>query len=241
MSDPQAAGVGVSLDEPMTAASELRIAIIEDDRRYRSSLEQLFTHATGFVVSGSFASPPAALAAAEQALNRGSPPWDIVVMDLEMPHMSGIEATRQLKAMTSVKVVVLTVFEDAAAIVEAVSAGADGYLLKKARARELLDGIRAVADGGSPLTPDVARTILDLVKTLKPGAVAGPAPSRFDLTNREQEVLRALVNGLTYKQTADRLEISLGTVRTHILAIYSKLQVHNVAEAVSRAVRQRLI
>jgi DNA-binding NarL/FixJ family response regulator len=225
----------------MTAACELRVAIVEDDRRYRSSLEQLFTHAPGFVLAGSFASPPAALAAAEQGLNDGSPPWDIVVMDLEMPHMNGIEATRRLKAMTPVKVVVLTVFEDPAAIVEAVSAGADGYLLKKARAREVLDGIRAVADGGSPLTPDVARTILDLVKTLKPTAASGPAPSRFDLTEREQEVLRALVNGLTYKETADRLGISLGTVRTHILAIYRKLQVHSAAEAVSRAVRQRLV
>ena len=166
----------------------------------------------------------------------GRPPWDIVVMDLEMPEMSGIEATRRLKMLSpDLKVVVLTVFEDPAAIVEAVSVGADGYLLKKARARELVEGIRSVAEGGSPLTPDVARTILDLLRALKPAARAGPAPTRFELTDREQQVLRALVNGMSYKQVADELGISLGTVRSHIVAIYRKLQVHNVAEAVSRA------
>jgi DNA-binding NarL/FixJ family response regulator len=226
----------------MTTPSGLRVAIVEDDRRYRSSLEQLFTHSAGFVLAGSFASPPAALAAADRALADGAAPWDIVVMDLEMPHMNGIEATRQLKTLApGLKVVVLTVFEEVGAIVEAVSAGADGYLLKKARARELVDGIRAVAEGGSPLTPDVARTILDLVRTLKPAQAPGPSPGRFELTEREQQVLRGLVNGLSYKQVADQLSISLSTVRSHILAIYRKLQVHNVAEAVSRAVRQRLI
>jgi DNA-binding NarL/FixJ family response regulator len=220
-----------------------RIAIVEDDHRYRTSLEQLFSHTSSFSVAGSYGSPVAALSAIQQALSSdGHPPWDIVVMDLEMPHMNGIEATRRLKMLSpDLKVVVLTVFEDPAAIVEAVSVGADGYLLKKARARELVEGIRSVAEGGSPLTPDVARTILDLLRALKPAARAGPPPSRFDLTDREQDVLRALVNGLSYKQVADDLGISLGTVRSHIVAIYRKLQVHNVAEAVSRAVRQRLI
>ena len=104
----------------------------------------------------------------------GRPPWDIVVMDLEMPQMNGIEATRRLKMLSpDLKVVVLTVFEDPAAIVEAVSVGADGYLLKKTRARELVEGIRSVAEGGSPLTPDVARTILDLLRALKPAASNG--------------------------------------------------------------------
>jgi DNA-binding NarL/FixJ family response regulator len=224
-------------------APPLRVAIVEDDRRYRTSLEQLFSHAPGFSVAASYASPLAAVSVIEQTqANDSHRPWDIVVMDLEMPQMNGIEATRRLKMLSpDLKVVVLTVFEDPAAIVEAVSVGADGYLLKKTRARELLEAIRSVAEGGSPLTPDVARTILDLLRALKPAALAGKPPSRFELTDREQQVLRALVNGLSYKQVADELGISLGTVRSHIVAIYRKLQVHNVAEAVSRAVRQRLI
>lgn len=229
----------------MPHPSELRIAIIEDDRRYRASLEQLFGQTDGFRLAGSFAAPPGALASVEQDAEAPVCAWDIVIMDLEMPVMNGIEATRRLKALRpELKVVVLTVFEDPSAIVEAVSAGADGYLLKKARARELIEGIRTVAEGGAPLTADVARKMLDVIRTLNAAAghaVHAAAPTRLDLTEREQEVLRALVNGFSYKQAADRLDISIGTVRSHIGSIYRKLQVHNVAEAVSRAVRQRLI
>src|SRR5262245_15531804 len=229
----------------MPSQAPLRIAVIEDDRRYRASLEQLFAHTPGFHLAGSFVSPPAAITAAESDVEHDRGSWDIVLMDLEMPQMNGIEATRRLKALRpSLKVVVLTVFEDPAAILEAVSAGADGYLLKKARARELLDGVRAVADGGAPLTPDVARRVLDVLQTLS--AVPAPAglgtsPTRVDLTEREQDVLRALVDGLSYKKAGDKLGMSLGTVRSHVGSIYRKLQVHNVAEAVSRALRQRLI
>src|SRR5262249_9422512 len=122
-------------------------------------------------------------------------------------------------------------------------AGADGYLLKKARARKIVEGLRAVADGGAPLTAEVARKVLDVLRTLnaRPSAAGEASPTRFDLTEREQDVLRALVNGFSYKQAADALGISLGTVRSHIGSIYRKLQVHNVAEAVSRALRQRLV
>jgi DNA-binding NarL/FixJ family response regulator len=229
----------------MQTRTDLRIAVIDDDRRYRASLEQLFAQAPGFRLSGSFPSPPAAIAAAERDLGGAGVQWDVVIMDLEMPQMNGIEATRRLKALCpELKVMVLTVFEEPAAIVEAVSAGADGYVLKKARARELLDAVRAVADGGAPLTPEVARKVLDVLRAVNAASAApgsGGSPTRVDLTDREQEVLRALVDGFSYKQAADRLGISLGTVRTHVASIYHKLQVHNVAEAVSRALRQRLV
>jgi DNA-binding NarL/FixJ family response regulator len=229
----------------MQDRTELRIAVIEDDRRYRASLEQLFGQAAGFRLAASFASPPAAIAAAVRGLEHEGFPWDVVVMDLEMPHMNGIEATRRLKTLRpELKVLVLTVFEDPGAILEAVSAGADGYLLKKARARELLDGVRTVAEGGAPLTAEVARKVLDVLRTLNaaPGAAtSGASPTRLDLTEREQQVLRALVDGSSYKQAGDKLGISLGTVRSHVASIYRKLQVHNVAEAVSRALRQRLL
>jgi len=222
----------------------LRLAIVEDDPQYRSSLEQLFAQAEGFALAGSFAAPPPVLAEAERAMrDRGGLPWDVVLMDLEMPRMNGIEATRRLKALApGLKVVVVTVFEDPDAIVEAICAGADGYLLKKARARELLEAVRAVAEGGAPLSSTVARKMLDVVRVLAPAAgVPTQSPSRLDLTEREQQVLRALVDGLSYKQAADALGISLGTVRSHVTAIYGKLQVHNVAEAVNRAMRKRLV
>jgi DNA-binding NarL/FixJ family response regulator len=223
----------------------LRLAIVEDDPHYRASLEQLFSQADGFALAGSFAAPPPVLAEAERAMrDRDALGWDVVLMDLEMPRMNGIEATRRLKALApGLKVVVVTVFEDPDAIVEAICAGADGYLLKKARARELLGAVRAVAEGGAPLSSTVARKMLDVVRVLAPAAEAPTrsAPTRLALTEREQQVLRALVDGLSYKQAADALGISLGTVRSHVTAIYGKLQVHNVAEAVSRAMRKRLV
>ena len=99
-----------------------RVVVIEDDRRYRASLEQLFDHVDGFQLAAAFASPPPAIAAAERSAETGAMPWDIAIMDLEMPEMSGIDATRRLKALLpSLKIVVLTVFEDPGAIVEAVS------------------------------------------------------------------------------------------------------------------------
>jgi DNA-binding NarL/FixJ family response regulator len=223
----------------------LRLAIVEDDPHYRTSLEHLFARAEGFALAGSFAAPPPVLAEAERAMRESDAlPWDVVLMDLEMPRMNGIDATRRLKALAPpLKVVVLTVFEDPDAIVEAICAGADGYLLKKARARELLDAVRAVAGGGAPLTPTVAQKMLEVLRSVAPAAAppSSSPPTRLALTEREQQVLRALVEGLSYKQAADALGISLGTVRSHITAIYGKLQVHNVAEAVSHAMRRRLV
>ncbi len=223
----------------------LRIAVIEDDARYRRSLEQLFSLSPGFNLAVTYSSPLPALETAESLAAAGERmPWDLVVMDLEMPRMGGIEATRRLKQLDpGLKIVVLTVFEHPATILEAICAGADGYLLKKARATELLNGLKAVSSGGGTLTPEVARRVLDLVRETRPGALGGASesPQRLDLTEREQQVLRGLVEGLSYKQIADAMSISLGTVRTHITAVYRKLHVHSVAEAVGNALRRRLV
>jgi DNA-binding NarL/FixJ family response regulator len=223
----------------------LRVAVIEDDARYRTSLEQLLSRAPGFTLAASFPLAVPAVRLAEQTAASGAPlPWDLALIDLEMPQMNGIEATRRLKAaQPGLRVVVLTVFEQPETILQAICAGADGYLLKRARAGELVEGLRAAAEGGSPLTPNVARSVLDLVRGGRSDhAIRGSlGPTRLEMTEREQQVLRALVEGLSYKQAADSLGISLGTVRTHVTSIYRKLQVHSVAEAVSRALRERLM
>ena len=218
-----------------------RVAVVEDDPRYRQGLETLLRHSTGFGLAASYGAPQSLLREAGENQTSGASAWDVVLMDVELPGMDGIEATRRLKAITTdVAVVVLTVFEEPATILDAICAGADGYLLKKTPAAQLLAHIRSVAGGGSPLTPAVARKVLGLVRgegRRQPSA----SPSRLDLTEREQEVLRGLVQGLAYKQVADHLGISLDTVRTHIRGVYRKLQVHSVAEAVSRAIREGLI
>ncbi len=223
---------------------DLSIAIIEDDPRYRSSLETLFTHAPGFSLAASFGSPHRALDEVDRLTKADQPPvWKLVLMDLELPGMSGIKATRELKCrLPDLSIVVLTVFEDATTIVEAIVAGADGYLLKKTPAVELLSQLRIIASGGAPLTAGVARTLLELVRQNRSSGSPdeSSSPTRLDLTAREQEVLQCLVRGLSYKQVADHLEMSVETVRTHIRAIYKKLHVHSAAEAVARALREKL-
>jgi DNA-binding NarL/FixJ family response regulator len=227
------------------AAASLRVAVVEDDLRFRDTLEKFFASMPGFRVAGSFGSAPALLQALERSRVRGQAvPWDVVLMDLELPGMSGIEATRQLKRrLPELPVVVLTVFEEPATILEAISAGADGYLVKRISAPELRSQLHSILQEGAPLTPGVARTVLSFVREMRLGTRPRtlPPPTRLDLTQREQDVLRCVVQGMTYKQAAERLGVSLETVRTHIRNTYRKLQVHTVAEAVSHAIRHRLI
>ena len=210
----------------------MRVALFEDDRRYRESLAQVLGFSPGFELAGAYATATAGLAAA-------SADWDLVIMDLDLPDLSGVEATQRLKArFPQVSVVVVTVFEEPATILGAICAGADGYLLKRTPINELLAALRAVREGGSPLTAAVARSVIEVIRQ---GSRPTRAPARLDLTDRERDVLRALSEGRAYKQVADDLEMSIDTVRTHIRSIYKKLQVHSVTEAVSRAIREGLV
>lgn len=220
----------------------IRVVAIEDDPQYRSSLELLFRHAEDFELVDSFGSPDAALS----RLDGGSPAtpgWELVLMDVDLPGMDGIACTREIKErLPDTAVVVLTVFEERGTIIEAICAGADGYLLKRTPAAEILIQLRAIALGGAPLSAGVARTVLDLVRRLGPmRAGDSGGPERFELTERELEVLGCLVQGMSYKRTAKQLDISLDTVRSHIRSVYSKLQVHSVAAAVSRALREGIV
>lgn len=219
----------------------IRVVTIEDDPQYRSSLELLFRRSGDFELVGSFDSPAAALACLDAADD--APAWQLVLMDVDLPGMDGIACTRHVKQrLPAAAVVVLTVFEERATIVEAICAGADGYLLKRTSAAALLAQLRAITEGGAPLSAGVARTVLELVRRLDPEPGEGRrAAERFELTDRELDVLRCLVRGMSYKRTARQLDISLDTVRSHIRSVYSKLQVHSVAEAVSRALRERIV
>jgi DNA-binding NarL/FixJ family response regulator len=228
----------------------IRVVAIEDDARYRTSLEMLLRYSGDFELVRAFDAADRALVEVDAMFRRGERPgWDLVLMDLDLPRLGGLECTRRLKELVpETMIVVLTVFEDRAAVLDAIGAGADGYLLKHTPAEQLLIQLRAVVAGGSPLSAGVARTVLDLVRHLD--AVDGPrdpaagslaAAARLDLSERELEVLRCLVRGLAYKQVATQLEISIHTVRNHIRSIYGKLQVSNVAGAVSRALREGLV
>lgn len=218
----------------------VRVIAVEDDIRYRGSLELLLRYSGDFAFAQGFGSPEAAIAEAERQVGAGGlPRWDVALMDLELPGMGGVEGTRRLKALLpSLTVVVLTVFEERDTILQAICAGADGYLVKRTAADQIIAQLRGVLAGGAPLSAGVARTVLELVRRSE---ASEGSPSRLDLTEREQEVLRRLVDGMSYKQVGHELGISLDTVRSHIRRIYSKLQVHSVGEAVSRAIRERIV
>jgi len=226
---------------------DVNVVIIEDNPHYRHGLETLLQNSPGFCLSKSFGSAVAALDELARLDRVGiMPDWQIALVDIELPQMNGVTATRHLKkALPNLTVVMLTVFEEPATILEAIVAGADGYLLKKTTAPEMLSQLRSISEGGSPLTPDIARTVLSLLRDNTPKGIAGKffksSPTKLDLTGREHEVLQCLVKGLSYKQVAAKLDISIHTVRTHIRGIYSKLQVHSEAEAVARAIRENIV
>ena len=218
-----------------------RIVIVEDNPEFRETLGTFLRHQPDFDLVATFGAAEPALAEAERAHAEGGRiGWDLVLMDIELPRMNGIEATRRLRGFDpDLPVVVLTVFENPSVIVEAIAAGASGYVLKKTSAKELVSQLRSVLDGGAPLSPAVAATLLEFVRRSS-DATGRTAPQRLDLTDREMDVLRRLVDGRTYDQTAGDLGISASTVRTHVRAIYRKLQVHSVAEAVRKAVQAGL-
>ncbi len=231
-------------------STKCRVAIVEDNPGYRRSLDTFLGHASGFEVAQTFGSAERMLSETQHLANADEPPpWDLVLMDIELPGRNGIEATRELrKIWIDLPVVMLTVFEDPRVILEAISAGASGYVLKKATARELVAQLRAVLEGGAPLSPAVASTVIDIVRKLNVpesssslSRPSGEEPSRLNLTDRELDVLRCLVRGLSYNETGDDLGISEGTVRTHVRSVYRKLQVHSVAQAIRRGMELGLI
>ncbi|MCH9688339.1 MAG: response regulator transcription factor [Deltaproteobacteria bacterium] len=213
----------------------IRTVLVDDDHRYRSALRAALDIYPDIEVVGSFGDGAAVVDAAVESEGQ---PWDVALMDIDMPRMDGLEATRRLKAMhPTVAIVVLSVFEDPHVVVRAICQGADGYVLKDTLPQALVEHLRIAVAGGSPLTPGIAGAVLDIIRKLH---VEQP---RLDvkLSRREKQVLEELVQGRSYKQVAAALGIGLETVRTYIRSLYKKLQVHNVAEAVSVALRHRMV
>ena len=162
---------------------------------------------------------------------------ELVLMDIELPGMSGIEAVRKIRKFNKrVQIIMLTVFDDNENIFNALSAGANGYLLKKNISEKLLDSIKEVMAGGAPMSPSIARKIIGHVRK-QPKVKT----TDYQLTEREKEILDSLASGNSFKLIANELNISLDTVRTHIKHIYDKLHVRSQIEAVCKAYREKLV
>ena len=200
----------------------LTVGIVEDDAVIRSSLSRLVGEAPGFKCVK-------ACATGEDAL-RSFPEIkpQIVLMDVHLPGMSGIECTRHLKKiLPATQVVILTVYEDSDSIFQALKSGASGYLLKRCEPEEVLHALEDAAEGGAPMTSQIARKVVQSFRESAEGADLA-----VNLTSRENEILSLLSRGYANKEIADKLAITVPTVRTHLRHIYEKLHVRSRTEAI---------
>lgn len=206
----------------------ITVSIVEDNDQLRGTLARVIERAEGFQCLGQHASAEAAL----EALPKEAP--QVVLMDINLPGMNGVECVRRLKALLpATQVVMLTVYEDTENIFNALAAGASGYLLKRTPRAELLEAIREVHRGGSPMTAHIARKVVQSFQK-----APAPAPPEASLSAREQEVLDLLSQGFLYKEIADKLNISYETVHTYVRRIYEKLQVRTRTEAVAKFLKR---
>jgi DNA-binding NarL/FixJ family response regulator len=214
---------------PPLMASTIRVAIIEDHKEFREGLTFIFKTTTGFSCVGAFGSVEAALT--------NFPECDVLLLDINLPGKSGTESVSLFRKKNSdMKIVMLTVFDDDENIFNAIAAGADGYILKKTPPARLMLIIQDVIEGGSVMSPYVAKRMIDVFRNTVPAARGS-----FDLSSRELEILSSLVQGLGNKQIAHALFISPDTVRNHLRNIYEKLHVHTRTQAVTLAMKNRLV
>ncbi len=211
--------------------NDLKVAIVEDVRVLRESFGVLIGGTEGFRCTGCFRTM-------EDALREiGSDLPDVVLADIGLPGMSGIEGIGLLRErFPGLTVLMLTVYADDERIFDALCAGASGYLLKKTPPARLLEYLREAADGGAPMSPEVARRVVALFREIRP-----PERADYDLTPHELRLLKLLVEGYSYKTAAHHLGVSVNTISFHIKSVYEKLQVHSKSEAVAKALRNRLI
>lgn len=215
---------------PPAKRKNVRVAVVEDHAPYREIVCEVIRSARGFELTGAFETVKEAVTHIKRT--------DVVLMDIGLPDRSGIEGVRDLKAFAEPpRVIMLTNFADDDKIMEAILAGADGYLLKETSSQKILDAIQETIHGGTSMTPFVARRVLEAFKS----RAESSDNSVEQLSEREQEVLGLLVQGYNYKQIAEKLFISPETVRNHIRNIYEKLHVHSRSAAVAKAIKQGLL
>ena len=218
------------LEQP-SHSSLIKVAIIEDRRDMREGLSFLIDSTEGYRLTASFGSIEEAL----EGLGQDVP--DVALVDIGLPGISGIEGAKIMKRRwEDLSIIALTVYDDDDRIFEMLCAGASGYLLKKTAPARLLESLREAAQGGSPMSPEVASRVIELFRKIRP-----PERADYNLTPHETRILKLLVEGHTYKTAAAELSSSINTVAFHMQNIYRKLQVHSKSEAVAKALRSHLV
>ncbi|MBK9400242.1 MAG: response regulator transcription factor [Bacteroidetes bacterium] len=211
----------------------VRVAIFDDNALFLDSMSLLIEDAPGFFLCGAYTD----CENLEDKINTSEP--DVVMMDIEMPKVNGIEAVKMIKkSFPKLNVLMQTSFEDDDKVFNAICAGASGYILKNTLPARILESIIEVYQGGSPMSPSVARKVLGFLQA--PPVISKVIPD-YNLSNREKEVLSCLVKGMSYKMIADTCHISNETVRSHMKNIYEKLHVASMTEAVAKAINQGLV
>ncbi|MGE0588001.1 MAG: response regulator [Cyclobacteriaceae bacterium] len=206
------------------------VLIYEDNAHLRESLSAMISGNENLLLAGSSEN----VLNAEEEVKSLKP--DFILMDIDMPGMTGIEAVRNIRKFNSeVSIIMLTVFDDNAHVFEALRAGASGYLLKKHIYTKLFEAFQEVQEGGAPMSPSIARMVLGSMQQKNENE------NPYQLTAREKDILKSLSKGNSYKMIAAEFSISIDTVRTHIKKIYEKLHVHSQTEAVSKAINERLV
>ncbi len=209
----------------------IKVLIVEDNQNLRQALKSLIALSDDFICVGDHERAMSQLYFDEQSLP------DVILMDIDLPGENGISYTRRIKEKYPfINILMLTVVELEDKIMEAIYAGASGYLIKSAIPENILENIRILYKGGSPLTPSIARIIFQNIQTQQ-----GGKKEKIYLSSRETEVLSGLVKGLTYKMIAQKHFISVDTVRSYIRCVYEKLEVHSRSEAIVRAINDRLV
>ena len=202
----------------------ITVAIVEDTQEIREGLVYLIQQSPGFNCVAAYGSAEDAL----EFLPNQRP--DVVLMDIGLPGMSGIECIKILKSrLPSCQIMMLTVFEDHDRIFDSLSAGATGYLVKKTAPTKILEAIRDLHEGGSPMSNQIARRVVQNLQ-----GIPKQCPESEGLTPRQKQILQYLAQGFLYKEVADQLGLSVETVRTHIRNIYEKLQVHTRTDAINK-------
>lgn len=214
---------------PPAPGGQIGVAVVEDNPGLRRSLMRLISHAPGMRCVGSWPEGKSAL------IEMPALQPDVVLMDINMPGMNGIECTARFKQLCpATQVIMVTVYEDAESVFQALQAGACGYLLKRSSSTEILDAINEVRSGGAPMTSEIARKVVHAFQ--KPAA---PSVQKVELSQRENEILELLSQGFANKEIADRLAISYQTVKVHVKHIYEKLHVRSRSEALMKFVSDK--